>query len=104
MSFPINQQRTRDQSKTARSRKSGGQWSRFAKRIKDKWSDFWRRALLTIAEEEMRIRREELTGKAPSRGAKSDRRKQSKHKVNRTSTTRPVASQDGWKTHLPDES
>jgi hypothetical protein len=92
MLFPVNHQRTREKGETARLRKSDREWSQFLKSLKHKWSNFWRRALLTIAQEEMRIRREELTGKVPSLNAKGGRRKQSKNKTSRTSTTRPVSN------------
>ena len=60
--------------------------NKFMQRLKRKWIDFWNGAVLTIAEEEMRIRREEIEKQFGIRERQEDRKKEGRPNPKMTRT------------------
>jgi hypothetical protein len=60
--------------------------NKFMERLKRKWTNFWNGAVLTIAEEEMRIRREEIERQFGIRERQEDRKNESRSNPKMTRT------------------
>lgn len=68
MLLPVTQQRPRNGDKTRRSGEAYGDWKQFIEKLKYKWIDFRSKLFLSLAEEEMRLRREEFKKQVGTHG------------------------------------